>query len=441
MKLTIYQRVINKLARILFEFKHNLLFVITLWLAKTYRLFNNQSLKSDRKYLLLELSSEGSLGDEAMIIGSSSFLQDQGVKEIGILSAHNRTNWQGYDKINSPTLQVRFFSLDFAVNDGSLYREFFRLAQQYTHFMVPGADVMDGYYNEASPLLKLRLVSLAHATGLKCSVLGFSFNSQPKESCVNAFQKLPSDVAIYARDPLSKTRFENHTNRQISLVSDLAFLLQPDTDEGMQNQAQLWIEKEKKQGNIIIGINANKLLAKNLETETPLKLAEVFSNLIKDLINFNQNISFILIPHDYRQDALFPGDNTLCELIKAQLPEEIQARCWLFANTRLKAGEVKDICQYLDLVITSRMHLAIACLGVKTPVLGIVYQGKFEGLYSYFGLDQMLIEPQEAIQADKLLSFVISGIENRNKIKQQITYKIPTVVELAKQNFSELITS
>ena len=436
----LYQRVINKLDRILFKLKHDFLFVITLWLAKIYRLFNNQNVKGDRKYLLLELSSEGSLGDEAMIIGSIDFLQEQGVKDIGILSAHNRTDWQGYDKINSPTLQVRFFSLDFARNDGSLYREFFRLVQQYTHFMVPGADVMDGYYNESSPLLKLHLVSIAHATGLKCSVLGFSFNNQPKESCVSAFQKLPSDVAIFARDPLSKTRFENHTNRQISLVSDLAFLLKPDSDhEGIQNQAKLWIEQEKQQGNIVIGINANKLLAKNLNTETPPKLAEVFSNLIKDLIHLKQNISFVLIPHDYRQDALFPGDNTLCELIKAQLPIEIQARCWLFANTRLKASEVKNICQYLDFVITSRMHLAIACLGVKTPVLGIVYQGKFEGLYSYFELEQMLIEPQEAIKADKLLSCVLSGLENRDKMRQQLAIKLPGVVELAKQNFSDLI--
>lgn len=436
----LYQRVINKLDRILFKLKHDFLFVITLWLAKIYRLFNNQNVKGDRKYLLLELSSEGSLGDEAMIIGSIDFLQEQGVKDIGILSAHNRTDWQGYDKINSPTLQVRFFSLDFARNDGSLYREFFRLVQQYTHFMVPGADVMDGYYNESSPLLKLHLVSIAHATGLKCSVLGFSFNNQPKESCVSAFQKLPSDVAIFARDPLSKTRFENHTNRQISLVSDLAFLLKPDSDhEGIQNQAKLWIEQEKQQGNIVIGINANKLLAKNLNTETPPKLAEVFSNLIKDLIHLKQNISFVLIPHDYRQDALFPGDNTLCELIKAQLPEAIQARCWLFANTRLKASEVKNICQYLDFVITSRMHLAIACLGVKTPVLGIVYQGKFEGLYSYFELEQMLIEPQEAIKADKLLSCVLSGLENRDKMRQQLAIKLPGVVELAKQNFSDLI--
>lgn len=441
MKLTLFERGVMKLARILKIFRQNSLYILTLWFAKIYKLFNYQEVIGDRKYLILDVSSEGSLGDEAMIIGSINFLQEQGVNTIGILSAHNRIDWQGYDKISSDTLQVKFFSLDFNKNNGSLYSEFLKVAQQYTHFVVPGADVMDGYYSEASPLLKFRLISLAHAIGLNCSILGFSFNSKPKPTCVNAFKKLPLDVAIYARDPLSKTRFENHIKRDISLVSDLAFLLKPKIAKSVTNEAKLWIEQERKQGKIIIGINPNKTLAKNLNTDTPSELAEIFSNLITNLHSINKNVSFVLIPHDYRQDASFPGDHKLCELIKAQLPEDIQVKCWLFANTRLKAGEVKDICQYLDLVITSRMHLAIACLGVKTPVLGIVYQGKFEGLYSYFGLDQMLIEPENAAQGDKLLSFVLSGIENIAQTRQQIALKIPDVVELAKQNFSELITS
>ncbi len=439
MKLTVYQRAIKKIARTASKFRHKILFISSLGMAKARCLFQQKEANSNRKYLILDVSFEGSLGDEAMVIGSIDFLQGQGIKEVGILSAHDRNNWQGYGKINSDALQVKFFSLNFPGNDGSLYDEFYKIAKQYTHFVVPGADVMDGFYSEASPLLKLRLDSLAHAAGLKCSILGFSFNHEPKQSCISAFIKLPKDVLIYARDPLSKARFEKYTNRQINLVSDLAFLLKPDMGKSAVNQAQLWIEQEQIQGNIVIGINPNKTLATNLQSDTPSELAKIFSRLIKNLTAAQHNISFVLIPHDYRQDDLFPGDNTLSELIKEQLPQELKQKCYLFAQARLKAAEVKYICQYLDLVVTSRMHLAIACLGVKTPALGIVYQGKFAGLYSYFELDKMLIEPAEATQAHKLLSFVISGIENREKTKQLIADKIPAVVELAKQNFSELV--
>lgn len=436
MLIKIYRKIINKLANIGLKFQHSFLYRLSLLSARLLFLVNQERAKQ-AQYLILDVSSEGSLGDEAMIIGSINFLKDQGIKEVGILSVYNRTNWQGYDKITfgASEVTVNFFSLDFTNNSGSLYSEFLKIAQQYTHFAVPGADVMDGYYSEDSPLLKLRLISLSSAMGLKSSILGFSFNNQPRPSCVAAFQKLPADVAIFARDPFSKVRFENHINRQINLASDLAFLLEPKTATSIINQAQIWIEDQKSCGNIIVGINPNKTLATSLNTNTPSELAKIFSNLIQNLINARKNIAFVLIPHDYRQNNLFPGDDTLCQLIVEQLPKEIQQRCFLFKEHRLKAPEVKHICQYLDLVITSRMHLAIACLGVKTPVLGIVYQGKFAGLYSYFELDGMLIEPADAVQSEQLLYLVISGIENRDKIKQQIADKIPYVVELAKQNF------
>jgi polysaccharide pyruvyl transferase WcaK-like protein len=429
----IFVRVFRKLDYCYFQLKHNCLFAIALWSGKIFFLFQ-QKREDDCQYLILDVSSEGSLGDEAMVLGAISYLQTQGVKKVAILSAHNRQHWQGYEQIGK-ALEVNFFSLDFRQNDGSLYHQFNHLAQEYTHFLVPGADVMDGYYSEAGPLLKLRLISLAQGTGLHCSLLGFSFNHQPKPTCIRALQKLPKAVKFYARDPSSKLRFEHQINRPINLVADLAFLLQPSIAESTVNPEQLWIEQERTKGNLIIGLNPNKTLARELQTDSPAELAAIFANLIKDLDYSTKNLSFVLIPHDYRSDSLFPGDDQLSALIHQQLPIPLRSRCCLLTKTRLKAAEVKSICQYLDLVITSRMHLAIACLGVKTPVQGIVYQGKFEGLYSYFGLETMLIEPTAAMNPDQLLSFVTYGLDHREQIKQQISDKLPQVITLAQQNF------
>jgi polysaccharide pyruvyl transferase WcaK-like protein len=447
--LNLYQKVATKLGRIFFQLQHDCSFAIALWSAKIHycRYFVwRQQVQGDypsdiprkrqgQKYLILDVSSEGSLGDEAMIMGALDFLSERGVKTVAILSAHNRQNWQGYDLINA-ALEIKFFSLDFSPNDGNNYHQFNQLAQQYTHFVVPGADVMDGYYSEASPLLKLRLISLAQGAGLHCSLLGFSFNHQPKQSCIQALQKLPTNVKLHARDPQSKARFEQHLHRPINLVADLAFLLSPRIEPSASNPEQLWINQERLKGNLIIGINPNKTLASKLQTDSPTALAAIFANLIQDLHQTIKNISFVLIPHDYRFDQRFPGDEILSGLIQQQLPLAIQSSCYPLTQTRLKAGEVKNICQNLDLVVTSRMHLAIACLGVHTPVQGIVYQGKFEGLYSYFELEHLLIEPTEAIQPHKLLSFVTSGIENREQIKQQIAQKLPQVIALAQQNFA-----
>lgn len=439
--LNLHQRVTAKLGRISFQLRHDCSFAIALWSAKIHYLRHflwrqqDQGDLQGRKYLLLDVSSEGSLGDEAMIMGAIDFLSVQGLEKVGILSAHNRQNWQGYDLLNT-ALEVEFFSLDFSPNDGRSYHQFNQIAQQYTHFLVPGADVMDGYYSEASPLLKLRLISLAQGAGLDCSLGGFSFNRQPKPSCIQALQKLPKNVKLHARDPQSKVRFEQHLQRPINLVADLAFLLFPSIEPSAITPAQSWINQERSKGNLIIGINPNKTLASNLQTDSSTELAALFANLIQDLHQKIKNISFVLIPHDYRSDQKFPGDDILSELIQQQLPLALQSSCYPLTETRLRAAEVQNICQCLDFVVTSRMHLAIACLGVHIPVQGIVYQGKFEGLYSYFGLEHLLIEPTEAIQPDKLLSFVTSGIENREQIKQQIAQKLPQVIALAQQNFA-----
>lgn len=431
------RRIVNRLLKVALAFKHLFIYRLFLLLAKLNSIFQKNREQKAYKYLILDVSSPGSLGDEAMVIGAVDYLKERGIKEAGILSAHNRIDWQCYSQIKSAGIKIEFFSLNFTAKDDSIYHEFFNIARQYTNFVVPGADVMDGYYSESSPLLKLRLVSLAHASGLKCSVLGFSFNHQPQASCVKAFKKLPSKIKINTRDRISQARFKHHTGKEINLVADLAFLLHPNGTNPNIKQAQLWIEQAQNQGNIIIGINPNKTLAKSLKVNNSSELATIFSNLIKNLIIAQKNLAFVLIPHDYREDKLFSGDDILCQTIKTQLPNEIQHKCWLF-NYRLQAAEVKHICQYLDLVITSRMHLAIACLGVATPALGIVYQGKFAGLYNYFELEQMLIEPEAATQEDKLLSLVITGIENRAKTKQQIAAKIAQVLQLAQQNFAEL---
>ncbi|MGL5833874.1 MAG: polysaccharide pyruvyl transferase family protein [Waterburya sp.] len=439
--LNLYQRVAAKLGHIFLRLQHDCSFTIALWSAKIHygwHFFGRQQDQDDlrwRKYLLLDVSSEGSLGDEAMIMGAMDFLSGQGVKTVAILSAHNRQNWQGYDLTNI-ALEISFFSLDFSSNDGGSYHQFNQIAQQYTHFLVPGADVMDGYYSEASPLLKLRLISLAQGAGLDCSLGGFSFNHQPKQSCLQALQKLPKNVKLHARDPQSKVRFEQHLHRPINLVADLAFLLSPRIEPSVINPEQSWINQERMKGNLIIGINPNKTLASQLQTDNPTELATVFADLIQGLHQRIKNISFVLIPHDYRSDQKFPGDDILSELIQQQLPLALQSSCYPLTKSRLRAAEVQNICQCLDFVVTSRMHLAIACLRVQTPVQGIVYQGKFEGLYSYFGLEHLLIEPTEAMQPDKLLSFVTSGIENREQIKQQIAQKLPQVIALAQQNFA-----
>ena len=44
----------------------------------------------------------------------------------------------------------------------------------------------------------------------------------------------------------------------------------------------------------------------------------------------------------------------------------------------------------VDLVLTGRMHLAIAALGMGTPPLCVAYMDKFEGLFHLFDIASRL---------------------------------------------------
>ena len=56
----------------------------------------------------------------------------------------------------------------------------------------------------------------------------------------------------------------------------------------------------------------------------------------------------------------------------------------------LNAWELKHLAGMVDLVLTGRMHLAIAALGMGTPPLCVAYMDKFEGLFHLFNIASRL---------------------------------------------------
>lgn len=112
----------------------------------------------------------------------------------------------------------------------------------------------------------------------------------------------------------------------------------------------------------------------------------------------------------------------------------INSRC-LNIPGPYSAAEVKAICGELDLVLSGKMHLAIACLGQATPVACISYQDKFEGLFQQFDLENMIIEPTEAFQPGRLADFLWPLIEKRKEIRHHIQLKLPYIQQLAQANF------
>ncbi|MDJ0798491.1 MAG: polysaccharide pyruvyl transferase family protein [Calothrix sp. MO_167.B12] len=369
-----------------------------------------------------------SLGDEAMVTATVEYYRQQGAKKIDILSfgfiPPSENLYAGYPEVTIIKLQG--------------YIHFANLVSKYDIFLCPGADVMDGYYNEGTTIYRLKLTSIADQAGVKSSILGFSWNDKPTPGVIKTFQSLPDSVRLCARDPVSSQRLIKYLSKEIELVADLAFLLSPNDNTQKVLDISKWIDRQKADGRMVIGINANYNIVDRLKQETTTSVVQMLVRAIIEVYTQNNQLSFILIPHDFRTSKRIKDSDLLfANAIHDALPEEIQKYCQIITPP-CRASEVKSICGKLDFVLTGRMHLAIASLGQGTPAAGITYQGKFEGLYQHFELEGMIIEPEQACQPGNLSKFLLTQIEKQEENRIRIKTKLPAIEKLAKANLERI---
>lgn len=366
----------------------------------------------------------GSLGDEAVVTASVEHLKRKGVERIGLVSYNPALHWSHLVPITE-TIELCSY-LQYGNWKGLL--KFAHAVSQYEQFYCLGTDVLDGYYSSDGTLRRVKLVSLAVKTGTKAAILGFSFNNQPTPESVQALRDLPLNVRLSSRDPISQLRLMHHLHRPVELVADLAFLLHPIDDSEIVLSVAQWISEQHSGGRTVIGINANPMHISHLKVQSLEYLSQIYVDTLVELYSKNEEFSFVLIPHEIGDEIV------LAEAILKDLPSKMQPNC-IKLPTPCKAAEIKSICRHLDIVLSGRMHLAIACLGQGSPVACITYQGKFEGLFRHFDLDGMTIEPSQAFPSGNLVKFLMPLIEKREDISKHIHSKLPQIQQLAHANF------
>lgn len=384
--------------------------------------------------LLLPPSAPGSVGDEAMVVAAIDHLKSQGIDKVELVSYNI--------KMEYPVSDIK--SLD--MRDYFIYTSWFKFLQkavnfgyfvsQFEKFYFLGADLMDGYYSDYVTFKRVKLVEIAARIGLQSTILGFSFNKQPTKIAVKSIKNLPKTVRLCTRDAVSQERLEKSIDRSVKLVADVAFLLQPAQESDKVLRVDEWINQQKKEDRFVIGINCNNQLVEKIKNKTAQTLVKAYIERLSSLFNARPSLSFLLIPHDFRSIKGNSSDDTLAQLILEGLPVEIKSYCAKIPSP-CRAAEIKAMVAKVDLVVSGRMHLAIATLGQGVPVFCITYQGKFEGLFQHFGLKDMTIEPTDLLDSDPsvFVKSLVSLIENREALHQQIQEQLPKVKELAKSNF------
>lgn len=302
--------------------------------------------------------------------------------------------------------------------------------------VVIGADVMDGYYNPVTALQMLVVADISARRGVRTAILGFSFNTKPSRYLKEVFDAASPSLIINVRDGVSLERFKKFSTSPANLVADMAFLLEPELGSPRVTAERAWADSRRAIGDKVIGFNLHPMLIRNATDE---QVKALIGSAVKSLsrVMGKGGLSVLLISHDYRGSD---GDDSCLAVIFSELSSHFPERL-RYPTDHMRAAELKAITGALDGVVTGRMHLAIASLGMGVPVAALTYQDKFQGLFSHFCLDdEFLMPPQDALDATSLGKMVDSFISKLDLLKEQVASRRDCVIDLARVNVTGLMS-
>lgn len=296
---------------------------------------------------------------------------------------------------------------------------------------VIGADIMDGYYWPMTVLRIAMLCEAARLQGLRVGVLGFSFNAAPHPACVAALAALHPRIGLYGRDPLSVQRFTARCGRAIPLVADVAFCLAPRRTAAVADAAA-WAAARRAEGRVVVGFNLHLMLLDVPgacdEATAVAVAAEALARLVRE-----RDAAVLLLPHDFRGAR---NDQTMLAACLARLPAAVLPQVLLPA-TEFMADELKALVAACDVVLTGRMHLAIAALGCGVPIAAASYQDKFEGCLAHFGLPAtVILQPRQLGDAQAVWHWLRDAVDSRAAMARQIALRLPQVLQLSQRNIA-----
>jgi colanic acid/amylovoran biosynthesis protein len=296
--------------------------------------------------------------------------------------------------------------------------------------VVLGADVMDGYYNPVFTTRVLLMADGAARRGVRVTIVGFSFNADPSPCLRPVFDGLSPAIAVNVRDQVSLDRFNAFSTAPANLVADAAFMLEPDASTDIVESVREWTGRRRAAGDVVLGFNIHPMLIARATRQQVDRLVENAAAALRGVAQ-KRRASFLLIPHDYRGGS---GDAACLVPIHDALVPRLGERVMLVTGTH-SAAELKAIAGLVDGVVTGRMHLAIACLGMGRPAAAMTYQDKFHGLFDHFNLPRRFLLSPDALMAEgRLEAMMLDFFDSLPELDRQVAERVGTVREAACRN-------
>jgi|GEM_PF-880449 len=300
------------------------------------------------------------------------------------------------------------------------HRQVRRLLRNAHAFWVVGADLMDGLYNPSASLSRASLLVSAHAFGCESRALGFSWPDRPMATVSRRLREADRVAALFARDPVSHSRMIEQGFVNVELSSDIVF-----SDSRVAPVPELVeiVSDWHSAGRMIAVVNASALIGSRRSQAGDYKT--IFEALAQ------RGYAVVALPHVIRESG-----NDLLEL------RSILETCGmdsvdLLVGRLLTPAESRWLAGQADLVITGRMHLAVLALSSGVPTITLGTQGKVEGLYAFFGIPELAIEPVGDFGV-AVAAAVGDIVGHQAVFVEAIQAALPRVVSLGSRSFEGL---
>jgi len=290
---------------------------------------------------------------------------------------------------------------------------FNRLLREGKSLSVTGADLMDGLYNPAASVARASALRSATSAGVPARVLGFSWSPHPHVGATRAMRRLRGDAALFARDPISAERLSGLGIQGVELVADTVFAA---TGVDRASAAAEWAAAKKAQGKRIAIVNASALIAQRVG-----QLNDYVA--IVDYL-LSEDYAIVLVPHVVR-----PGDNDVTPV--REIFAKFSSADLYLVETELSPRQVRGLVAFADSVVTGRMHLAVMSLMAGVVPITLGTQGKVDGLYALFSIENFTVEPSPGFSAK-----VIAGLAPAARADPDA--RLPQVAAASSLNFEGL---
>lgn len=373
----------------------------------------------------LRITDPHSFGDEMMFVSICRHIETSYPgADIAVLCFEG-CPVNDYDFYGHRIHEVGFSSKDYL--SFSSYEEFMKIACGFSDVYLIGADCLDGAYWRRQTIQMLRFMSLAVRLGCRGRILGFSYNGTKDGVIRRELQRASNGNTLCVRDGISLNRLSAFISRNMQLVSDLAFVVDtslfsvPGSDIHFHERLKGW----RSGGCLIIAINIC-----GWHWDKPDVYLNRFSDYLLALSKMNSCIRYLLLPHDNRQGRI--SDSHTLSLLHDKL-SSIHEKV-LFCESISGGIRAKQLVCYADVLLTGRMHLAIAALSQAIPTISLMYQGKFEGLYDHYRFDKDYYFPADDLE--NIFGSLDEVLMNRKSLSSHIASLNKSIFHLSAKNFN-----